>query len=181
MELFQEELEAWGKAGYSVFVFSHNLERAEEMVKLLGEHKIEAAAGFCRRAGGGRISVLPSSLEEGFIIPGLKLALVTERTLSSPAPEKAGLRSRRDKKASSIPTASLISRLRGARAPRRRPAFGDPHPEIGDVHKDYLYIKYAGQDKLYLPVDQIDLIQKYVGGEGATPKLYSLGGGEETG
>ncbi|NLC12190.1 MAG: transcription-repair coupling factor [Firmicutes bacterium] len=181
-ELFQEELEAWGKAGYSVFVFSHNLERAEEMVKLLGEHKIEAAAGF--PAGGepvgGRISVLPSSLEEGFIIPGLKLALVTERDLiPRRRRKKAGLRSRRDKKSKLDSYRQLnigdyvvhehhgVGQYLGIRT-----------LEIGDVHKDYLYIKYAGQDKLYLPVDQIDLIQKYVGGEGATPKLYSLGGGE---
>ena len=33
-------------------------------------------------------------------------------------------------------------------------------------------------DKLYVPVDQIDLVQKYVGSEGKEPKLYKLGGSE---
>ncbi len=31
--------------------------------------------------------------------------------------------------------------------------------EIGDTHRDYLHIQYAGEDKLYVPTDQVDLIQ----------------------
>ena len=50
--------------------------------------------------------------------------------------------------------------------------------EINGVHKDYLNIRYQGTDKLYVPVDQIDLVQKYVGSEGKEPKLYKLGGTE---
>lgn len=50
--------------------------------------------------------------------------------------------------------------------------------DIGGVYRDYLHIQYAGDDKLYVPSDQIDLIQKYVGSEGRTPKLYKLGGTE---
>jgi len=49
---------------------------------------------------------------------------------------------------------------------------------IGDTARDYLLIQYAGEDKLYLPVDQLDLIQKYVGSDADSPKLYRLGGGE---
>ena len=49
---------------------------------------------------------------------------------------------------------------------------------VEDISRDYLLIIYADDDKLYLPVDQLDLIQKYIGNEGAPPKLYKLGGGE---
>ena len=47
---------------------------------------------------------------------------------------------------------------------------------INGVHKDYLHIRYQGTDKLYVPVEQIDLVQKYVGSEGKEPKIYKLGG-----
>ncbi|MEG1660950.1 MAG: CarD family transcriptional regulator, partial [Clostridiales bacterium] len=47
---------------------------------------------------------------------------------------------------------------------------------IDDIGLDYLLIQYAGGDKLYLPVDQLDLIQKYIGSDGAAPKMYKLGG-----
>lgn len=50
--------------------------------------------------------------------------------------------------------------------------------EINGIHKDYMKIKYQGTDKLYVPVEQINLVQKYVGTEGKEPKLYKLGGSE---
>jgi transcription-repair coupling factor (superfamily II helicase) len=50
--------------------------------------------------------------------------------------------------------------------------------EIGETQRDYLLLQYSGADKLYLPTDQVDLIQKYVGNEGEAPKVYKLGGTE---
>ena len=49
---------------------------------------------------------------------------------------------------------------------------------VDGIFKDYLLIQYAGEDKLYIPTDQIDLIQKYIGAEGHIPKLNKLGGSE---
>lgn len=45
---------------------------------------------------------------------------------------------------------------------------------IGNVHRDYLYIKYSGSDKLFVPTDQVHLIQKYIGSEGEVPRLSKL-------
>lgn len=50
--------------------------------------------------------------------------------------------------------------------------------EIEGTHRDYLFVKYSGEDRLYVPTDQIQLVQKYVGGEGAEPRLNRLGGSE---
>ena len=44
--------------------------------------------------------------------------------------------------------------------------------------KDYLKIKYAGTDMLYVPVERFDLVQKYIGSDGAGPKLSKLSGNE---
>ena len=44
--------------------------------------------------------------------------------------------------------------------------------------KDYLEILYQGKDKLYIPVEKIDLISKYTGKEGMAPKINKLGGTE---
>ncbi|EUJ27952.1 transcription-repair coupling factor [Listeria grayi FSL F6-1183] len=49
---------------------------------------------------------------------------------------------------------------------------------IGGVHKDYLNLIYQGEDKLFVPVDQLEMIQKYVGSEGKAPRLHKLGGTE---
>jgi len=50
--------------------------------------------------------------------------------------------------------------------------------EIKEVTKDYLTIEYRENDKLYVPVDQMDLIQKYIGGDSEKPKINKMGGSE---
>ncbi|TVQ97590.1 MAG: transcription-repair coupling factor [Desulfovibrionales bacterium] len=51
---------------------------------------------------------------------------------------------------------------------------------IGDAANDYLLVEYAGEDKLYLPVDRLNLVQRYKGPEGGSPGLDRLGGGQWT-
>jgi len=46
------------------------------------------------------------------------------------------------------------------------------------LKKDYLELLYAGKDKLYIPVEKIELINKYTGKEGMIPKVHKLGGTE---
>ena len=50
--------------------------------------------------------------------------------------------------------------------------------EKNSIKKDYLTVAYQGGDKLYIPVEKIDLITKYSGKEGIVPKLNKLGGHE---
>ena len=46
------------------------------------------------------------------------------------------------------------------------------------MKRDFLELSYDGDDKLYVPVDQLDMVQKYIGGEGKTTKINKLGGNE---
>ena len=48
------------------------------------------------------------------------------------------------------------------------------------LKKDYLTIEYKGEDKLYIPVEKLEFINKYSSNEGATPKVNKLGGTEWT-
>jgi len=47
---------------------------------------------------------------------------------------------------------------------------------VAEVDGEFLHLEYEGGDRLYLPVDRINLIQKYIGGDGAQPALDRLGG-----
>ena len=49
---------------------------------------------------------------------------------------------------------------------------------LHDITKDYLEILYQGTDKIYIPVEKIDLISKFSGKEGMVPKVNKLGGNE---
>ena len=54
---------------------------------------------------------------------------------------------------------------------------GLTHLSVAGSEGDYLHLEYHGGDKLYLPVDRVNLVQKYVGGDGTRPQLAKLGSG----
>lgn len=47
--------------------------------------------------------------------------------------------------------------------------------EVQGIHRDYLYVAYAGDDTLYIPVEQFNLVRKYSSSEGKVPKINKLG------
>ena len=47
---------------------------------------------------------------------------------------------------------------------------------VGGIERDYLQIRYEGSDKLYIPTDQMDLLQRYIGNGDNAPKVNRLGG-----
>lgn len=44
------------------------------------------------------------------------------------------------------------------------------------LEKDYIEVEYLGKDKLYIPVEKIELLNKYTGKEGIKPTIHKLGG-----
>jgi len=50
--------------------------------------------------------------------------------------------------------------------------------QVENSYRDFLHIRYGGTDKLYVPTDQMDRVQKYIGSDGEQPKLNRLSGGE---
>jgi transcription-repair coupling factor (superfamily II helicase) len=49
------------------------------------------------------------------------------------------------------------------------------HLSVAGTAGDYLHLEYAGGDRLYLPVERINLVQKYTGADGRAPALDRLG------
>lgn len=50
--------------------------------------------------------------------------------------------------------------------------------EVGGIHSDYMKLQYKGTDQLFIPVDQMQLVQKYVSSDDGSPKMHKLGGTE---
>ncbi len=48
--------------------------------------------------------------------------------------------------------------------------------KFADIEGEFLHLEYAASDRMYLPVDRINMVQKYIGGDGAAPALDRLGG-----
>lgn len=49
---------------------------------------------------------------------------------------------------------------------------------VDDKHRDYLLLRYAKEDKLYVPIEQVNLLHKYIGSEGRAPRLSRMGGSD---
>ncbi|WP_251425499.1 transcription-repair coupling factor [Veillonella agrestimuris] len=48
--------------------------------------------------------------------------------------------------------------------------------ETEGIHRDYIEIAYAGTDRLFLPANNLDQLQKYIGNEGDVPRIHKMGG-----
>jgi len=124
------------------------------------------------------MQIIKADFSKGFESSELKLALVTENELF--AQEKKFSRRRvfsAGEKLSSFTDLRVGDYVVHITQGIGR-YMGVERLALGNIQKDYIYIQYAGEDKLYLPIDQLDLIQKYIGSDGAAPKLYKLGGNE---
>ena len=180
MNVLKSELERWKKANYAIAILAADEERAKRIERILNDYKIDA-----QRTDGktplitGTVQILTLHLNSGFELPIERLAVITEEEIFSkkqrrPKRFQKMSNAERIKSYSELNVGDYIVHVNHGIAKY----MGVETLEIDGVHKDYLHLKYAGNDSLYVPVDQIDQVQKYVGSEAKVPKLHSLGGNE---
>ncbi len=131
-------------------------------------------AGWDTSSGG--LVFAEARLRDGFVAPQLKLAAIPEHRLihrrrSAPQrPTRRGrglLRSFADLRTGDIVVHEDHGLARFA---------GFDTKTVAGVTRDYLELEYAGTDKVFLPVDQLAKISRYVGAGGEHPPLSKLGG-----
>ncbi|WBL15188.1 transcription-repair coupling factor [Sutcliffiella sp. NC1] len=179
MHLLKNEMDRWQKAGYAVVVLGSNEERMEKLEAVLSDYDIEARK---QKSNSpilhGQVQLLEGDLQSGFELPLQKLAVITEEELFKKKAKK--LQKKRQKLSNAERIKSYSELNVGDYVVHINHGIGKylgiETLQINGVHKDYLHIKYQGTDQLYVPVEQIDQVQKYVGSEGKEPKVYKLGG-----
>lgn len=180
MNVLKTEIERWKKGNFSIAFLAANEERAKRLERILDDYGIEAhLSDGTRPLVSGTIQILTSALSSGFELPLQRLAVVTEEEIFS----KRTRKQRRSQKMSNAERIKSYSELKvGDYIVHVNHGIGKylgiETLDINGIHKDYLNIKYAGNDTLYVPVEQIDQVQKYVGSEAKVPKIYSLGGND---
>jgi transcription-repair coupling factor (superfamily II helicase) len=121
-------------------------------------------------------SVVLAELQRGFALPWARLALVAESDITGRRPGAARRRQAARKRETQGPLDLTEGDLIVHEVHGIGRYVGMVERELLGVHREYLIIEYAKEDRLYVPSDQIDLVSKYVGGE--APKLNRLGSGE---
>ncbi|HEY4810808.1 MAG TPA: transcription-repair coupling factor [Solirubrobacteraceae bacterium] len=124
-----------------------------------------------------------ASLREGFVAPQLKLAVFPEHRLlrrrpkrgSTDAPGRSGISSARRgalRSFTELRTGDIV--VHEDHGVARFAGFETR--TVADVTRDYLYLEYQGDDRVFVPVDQLAKISRYVGAGGDHPPLSKLGG-----
>lgn len=181
IQLLKTEAERWKKGDFAVIFLASDPERAKRLERVLSDYGVPAelvAPDTLPVHGINQITV--GQFENGFELPLKKIAVITEREVFT---KKTAKPARRGKKLSNAERLKSYNELNvgdyvvhvdhgiGRYA-------GIETLEVNGIHKDYLEIIYKGNDKLYVPIEHIDQVQKYVSSEGKEPKIYSLGGSE---
>ncbi|MGM9987003.1 MAG: transcription-repair coupling factor, partial [Bacillaceae bacterium] len=181
MELFKTEIARWQKAKYRIILLGASTERIEKLESVLNDYGVtDIVTHHDDVISTTSIQIMQGDLHAGFELPLQRLAVITEKELFN---KKKIKRTQRKQKLTNAERIKSYSELKvGDYVVHVNHGIGRFYGietlEIGGVHKDYLHVKYQGDDKLFVPVEQIDLIQKYVGSEGKEPKIYKLGGTE---
>ncbi|MDR3641392.1 MAG: transcription-repair coupling factor [Humidesulfovibrio sp.] len=167
-------LKDWSATGAQVILSFHTERSRKKFLGLAQQEGLSVSQAF--QAGGRGIAALISPLKAGMEISCCGLSILPEDILQ---PEAAPAVRADKKKAFEglsrhddlTPDDLLVHRVYGLSR------FGGLHHlKIGDVANDYLLLFFDGDDKLYLPVDRLNLVQRYKGPESVDPRLDKLGG-----
>ncbi|MCB0997264.1 MAG: transcription-repair coupling factor [Acidimicrobiales bacterium] len=160
--------------GWRVVVAAEGAGSAQRLSDLLAERGLALPvvdAGSDLRSPGGRIVVAP--LERGVLLSNEQLAVVTETELTgrrrAHRPRRARRRDAQGFFDDLTPGDHVVHQHHGVAR-----YGGMVTRAIGGVERDYLLLEYRGDDRLYVPVDQIDTVRHYTGGD--SPSLSRMGG-----
>ncbi|MBQ5585590.1 MAG: transcription-repair coupling factor, partial [Selenomonadaceae bacterium] len=121
----------------------------------------------------GRINLVQGALLNGFELPGAGLVLVTEKDIFGRQKKKLS-RVSSEERISSFPEINVGDYVVHTQHGIGK-YMGVETVEIEGIRRDYLRIQYGGDDKLFVPTDQVGMLQKYIGSEGEIPRLHRMG------
>lgn len=165
IEEIKETLGFWLKNGRKILIVTRLKERVKEILKDL--------------AGDKNLLILPGSLSLGFVWEPLSLYVLTDKELFGISYDlkKPYFASGRPgvgaEQKVDLKTNDYLVHLRYGIGQYQ----GLKKIKIGGVENEYLFISYAGSDKLFVPTDQLELVQKYTGFS-RPPRLTRLAGEE---
>ncbi len=163
---FFPRLKKWQEENLKVILVSQN-EGEEARLKELLKKKEPALTK--------NISFHISELNRGFLFPDLKLAVVTDREIFH---RYSGRRPRQRFKGG-LPLSTYRELKKGDLVVHLNHGIGKYQGikkiKVEEEKKDFLSIEYQKGDILYVPIEQVRFIQKYIGFEGGAAKLYKLG------
>ncbi len=175
------DLKNWKKDKARVILLAGSASRAQRLAGDLSEYGIKAIFTTDRKPSPdpGMVMVVPGNLKRGFGYPMIRFYVLTEGDLfGGMRKKKRSYKSDPGKAVTELSSLSVgdyvIHENHGLGIYQ-----GTERIERGGIARDYMKITYGDGGNLYLPVTQMNLLQKYADSDTeGTPRLNRLGGNE---
>jgi transcription-repair coupling factor (superfamily II helicase) len=177
-----ERLNGWLTDNQKIILACHQPSQVQRLYELLSHHGFpvnisEHSFPTERARSSQQTEILLGDISRGFRLADDRLVVITEEEIfGKRVKRRVPSESRRKQLLNSLselkPGDYMVHIDFGVGVYR-----GLQHLKMGGAEGDFLLLEYAGADKLYLPVDRINLVQRYIGAKGLEPRLEKLGGG----
>ncbi len=157
----KEELERLQDADYRITIFADTKVQANRITQLIKDFEIPVVA---------------AEISHGFALPDLKITAIYED-------EIFGRRVRRPKSVKTAESSAIDTFV------ELNPGDFVVHVNYGigmfmgierikaaNTERDYIQLQYAGEETIFIPLEQVNLVQRYIGQEGRAPRLDKIGG-----
>jgi len=163
MEIFANDLKHFTADGYKVNLVCSSQDRIINLKEFISRYNLE-----------NKIEISQGNISSGIEFPEDKVIYISEHDIFP------GRAYRHSKKGKNRAIKAFTDIKKGDYVVHEAHGVGKfigvQKMDIQGSIRDYLRIEYAGSDVLFVPVDQMESIQKYVGSDGVEPKVYSLNG-----
>ncbi|MDD4797530.1 MAG: transcription-repair coupling factor, partial [Eubacteriales bacterium] len=179
MNRLADDVRIWRRNRYRVIAMAGSDRRANRLADTLIDLGVGAVAiTRDRDIAPGEAVVLPLGLRQGFEDPQEKLVILGETEVFGTARARkrvvrAGGRSTMDLFADLQAGDFVVHEAQGIGVFR-----GIVKMTADGQTRDYMQIEYLKGDTLYVPTEQMNRVEKYIGSEGRPPRINRLGGGE---
>jgi transcription-repair coupling factor (superfamily II helicase) len=170
-----EEVAGWRREGFRVRLAAADAHQADHLRQILRDHGLEAvrAEGLDGPEG---LAVVVGECSSGFLVPALGFILLTETDIFGARRRTL----RRPKYQRGSPITAFTDLAVGDLVVHEDHGIGRylglRTMTVGDRAGDFLVLEYADGNQLYVPVERLDLISKYLGADGGAARLDRLGG-----
>ena len=178
IRLLRNDMAKWREAGYRIYLLSGGSSRGKRLQESLAELGEKAVfSEQSRSAKPGEAVILPITLRSGFVLRDSKTVVVSDADIWGEGYRKSKSRKHSGERISTFTDLKVgdfvVHEDHGVGIYQ-----GTTRIQSEGTWRDYLLIQYAGSDKLYVPVEQLERVQRYIGNPNQPPKLNQLGGRE---
>ena len=177
-QLLKEEISRYKKSNYTVIIQSNSLLTLQSLHKSLQEYEIPLDYVNDTKIHEHAVQLVEGHLVQGFNFVDEKIVLITEYEILQ---KKVKRKVRRQNISNAERLKNYNELEKGDYVVHNVHGIGRylgiETIEISGIHRDYLTIQYQNADRISIPVDQIQLLSKYVASDGKAPKINKLNDG----